>query len=260
MSFGSMSDMLSIAKMLQKGNPDADSESEKEDEVEEKRTGGGGFGLAGKNTDKGGQNPLFKSVIKGNALADDEEVNATNKPIAAEESIEEVQKRLEEKQQRRQMRRLKKEVEAERKYQAEKEAVEKANEVVKDPKAIWDDSEVPADDLIEDEDTTNDDREEAEFEILYKQNVSAEDAYLNMGMKDPSSRHCDAIIVRIKLPGDKFKDVNLQVTSHKLYVGTPKHKLFLHLPHRCDEDKGNAKFDAKTDVLAVTLPIFQDDF
>jgi HSP20 family molecular chaperone IbpA len=80
---------------------------------------------------------------------------------------------------------------------------------------------VPEDNLTEDVDSKQDQREEAEFEILYKQNVTSEDAYLNMGMKDASSNHCDSIVIKVKLPGSKFKDVNLQVTSTKLFVGTP---------------------------------------
>jgi hypothetical protein len=36
-------------------------------------------------------------------------------------------------------------------------------------------------------------------------------------------------------------------------------KLFLHLPHRVDSDKGRAQWDTKKSSLVVTLPIIKEE-
>ncbi len=35
-------------------------------------------------------------------------------------------------------------------------------------------------------------------------------------------------------------------------------KLSLHLPHKVDDQRGRAAFDAKARVLSITLPIIRD--
>jgi predicted DNA-binding WGR domain protein len=45
-----------------------------------------------------------------------------------------------------------------------------------------------------------DDRPEPECELMYKQHVGTEDVYLGLSDKDPSSNHCDSILVKVHLP------------------------------------------------------------
>ena len=60
----------------------------------------------------------------------------------------------------------------------------------------------------------NDGRIEPSYEFLYKQAVTANDAYFGMGEKDPSSTQCEDIVVRIDLPGlENFQEVSLDVQS-----------------------------------------------
>lgn len=40
----------------------------------------------------------------------------------------------------------------------------------------------------------------------------------------------------------------------------PCSKLNVYLPHTVQEDKGKAQWDAKKQVLSVTLPIIREDF
>ena len=127
-----------------------------------------------------------------------------------------------------------------------------------DPQAIWGDDEVEDDVLVEDGED-EDDRRQPEFEILYKQAITSQDVYLNMGFKDSSSTCCDALVVRVALPGSKMRDVNLQVTSNRLLVSDASYKLFLHLPHTVDEAKGKAQWLTDKEVLKLTLPIVRGD-
>lgn len=88
---------------------------------------------------------------------------------------------------------------------------------------------------------------------MYKQAVSPEDMFLGMSGRDPSTHWCDDMIVRVRLPGEKLADCDLEVTENFLDLRTPKFRLGLHLPHPCDPDAGNAKFDSAKSELTVTL-------
>tara|TARA_B110000305_G_C18991630_1_gene426390 strand:+ start:112 stop:324 length:213 start_codon:yes stop_codon:yes gene_type:complete len=46
-----------------------------------------------------------------------------------------------------------------------------------------------------------DDRAEPEYDICFKQHVGTEDVYLGLSDRDPSSTHCDSLLVKVKLPG-----------------------------------------------------------
>lgn len=92
---------------------------------------------------------------------------------------------------------------------------------VKDPKDIWDIDEVSDDELNNDDDDF-DDRTQPEFEIMYKQSVSAEDKYMNMGMKDCSSNFCDGIVIKIEFPNTAYSEISLDVTKTRLVAQSIK--------------------------------------
>ena len=56
-----------------------------------------------------------------------------------------------------------------------------------------------------------DDRPEPEYEIMHKQHVGTEDVFLGLSDKDPSSNHCDCILVKVHLPNTLFKNVQLDI-------------------------------------------------
>ncbi|XP_039255465.1 dynein axonemal assembly factor 6-like [Styela clava] len=120
----------------------------------------------------------------------------------------------------------------------------------KDSQAIWDEEEVLTSTLYQDDD---DGRPQPEFDISYKQKVSSEDMFLGSTGKNPSSACCESLVIKIKLPDTKMKDVDLQVKEHVLDCRSDKYKLILPLPHPVDPDKGSAKFDSATHTLVVTL-------
>ncbi|KAL3669853.1 hypothetical protein V7S43_005230 [Phytophthora oleae] len=126
-----------------------------------------------------------------------------------------------------------------------------------DPKAIWSMDEVPSDDEDDDSFET---RVRPRFEILYKQSVMTEDVFLGLSDKDPSSAHCEAMVVRVECPQHRLEDVELDVKRQKLLLLSSTLKLVLHLPYPVRHLEGQAKWDHKTQSLSVSLPIIRDNW
>ncbi|CAG9464462.1 unnamed protein product [Pedinophyceae sp. YPF-701] len=126
-----------------------------------------------------------------------------------------------------------------------------------DPKAIWDPEEVP--EVLEDD--IDDGREQPEYDIIYRQAVGTEDAYLGMSGKTPSSTNCEQLSVEVRMPlATGIGEIDLDVQETYLRVASPAYKLGVYLPHRVNSDKGTAKWDAGKKVLLVHLPIRRDEF
>ncbi|ETI33742.1 hypothetical protein L914_18847 [Phytophthora nicotianae] len=125
-----------------------------------------------------------------------------------------------------------------------------------DPKAIWSMDEVPSDDEDDDSFET---RARPKFEILYKQSVMTEDVFLGLSDKDPSSAHCEAMVVRVECPNHRLEDIELDVKRQKLLLLSSKLKLVLHLPYPVCHLEGQAKWDHKSQSLSVSLPIIRDE-
>ena len=123
---------------------------------------------------------------------------------------------------------------------------------------IWEEEEVEEDHgLVND---PSDKRLRPEYDILYKQEVSSTDCYLGIDFeKDPGTHCCNEVVVKITLPGETLKALDLDVQKSRLTVQSVKHVLRLPLPYPCDPDNGSAKFDPKSEVLSVTLPIIRPD-
>ncbi|KAM3866177.1 dynein axonemal assembly factor 6 [Diretmus argenteus] len=120
----------------------------------------------------------------------------------------------------------------------------------KNSKDIWSEEEVAEDSQYDD---FADPRPKPEYEIILKQNVGAEDLFLGLSRKDPSSMCCEAMLVKIKLPDTKATDVALDVKEKFLDLRTPKYKLGLHLPHPVHREEGTAQFYREREELEVTL-------
>ncbi|EGZ26773.1 hypothetical protein PHYSODRAFT_477374 [Phytophthora sojae] len=126
-----------------------------------------------------------------------------------------------------------------------------------DPKAIWSMHEVPSDDEDDDAFET---RSRPKFEVLYKQSVMTEDVFLGLSDKDPSSAHCEAMVVRVECPGHRLEDIELDVKRQKLLLLSSTLKLVLHLPFPVRHLEGQAKWAHKTHSLSVSLPIIRDEW
>eukprot|EP00397_Hematodinium_sp_SG-2012_P043457 GEMP01048312.1.p1 GENE.GEMP01048312.1~~GEMP01048312.1.p1 ORF type:complete len:191 (+),score=37.18 GEMP01048312.1:86-658(+) len=125
----------------------------------------------------------------------------------------------------------------------------------KDEKPIWDDSEFKAQSGVVVKDV--DDRAVPKYDILFRQNLGAEDVFMNLAQRDESSDHCSHIVVKIELPYTELKNISLDVMETRLFLQAPNYRLNVALPYRVKKDSGDAKWDKLKGVLSVTLPIDQ---
>lgn len=100
-----------------------------------------------------------------------------------------------------------------------------------------------------------DTRKIPEYKILYKQAVTTEDVYLQMGLKTPATASCEDMIIDIELTeetvGIDRMDLNLMEDSVDLK--TPIYRLKLNLPHKVSPSKSRAQFDSDKKILKLIL-------
>lgn len=125
----------------------------------------------------------------------------------------------------------------------------------KDEKAIWHDSEIP--DGIE-YDESEDPRKRPEYNIKYKQSVTTEDVFLQMGAKTPASSSCEDIVIEIILEKENKSSVDLHVVKQVLELRSEKYRLSLPLPHPVDPESTKAVWEPSTDMLRVVLKMKRD--
>ena len=105
----------------------------------------------------------------------------------------------------------------------------------------------------------SDDRPEPEDDLQLRQRVGPEDIFLGLSDMDPSSRHCQDLLIRVKLPGTKYKDIGLDVEKRMVKLQAPKFKLNLALPYPVLDQQGSAKWLSTLETLEVALPIDKSD-
>lgn len=100
-----------------------------------------------------------------------------------------------------------------------------------------------------------DTRKQPDYTIAYKQAVTTEDIYLQMGLKTPATSSCEDMIIDIQLPDESVKidQMELNVEADAVHLQTPTYRLKLSLPHRIDPKKGRAAYDSEKKVLKLTL-------
>ncbi|KAH7824901.1 putative dynein assembly factor 6, axonemal [Monocercomonoides exilis] len=127
----------------------------------------------------------------------------------------------------------------------------KKSEKPTDPKAIWTEEEIENEVYFE----LPDGREEAKFEILYKQQVGAEEVFFGMEGKTPSIASCDAISIRVYLPEEEPKTIVSDLAPKILTLKSQKYKLTLPLPKFVHDKQAVAEWDPTRETLTVTAPI-----
>ncbi|CAF0713627.1 unnamed protein product [Brachionus calyciflorus] len=121
----------------------------------------------------------------------------------------------------------------------------------KQSKNIWDEDEVETGAEF---DTTDDPRIQPEYDIVYKQRLTSEEMFLQMGNKTPATSSCEDMVVKIKLPGvEKVNDIDINTYEKFLDCRTSNYRLGLHLPHPVNAKTASAKWDQKNSTLIVTL-------
>ncbi|VDM35523.1 unnamed protein product [Hydatigera taeniaeformis] len=88
-----------------------------------------------------------------------------------------------------------------------------------DPNAIWQREEIPETAYVED---IYDPRPRPEYEIHFKQDVSAEDMFLQKGPKNATTACCEYMVVTVKLPQTSKEEIKLDVKEQFLDLRTKK--------------------------------------
>ncbi|GBP48177.1 Protein PIH1D3 [Eumeta japonica] len=99
------------------------------------------------------------------------------------------------------------------------------------------------------------DRPTPPYSMTYQQAVTAEDVFLQIGPKTPSTTSCENLIVKIKLKGDKRENVDLSVTTTSVTVSSSHYYLELTLPHSIEPDDSKAIWDTAEETLILTLKL-----
>ena len=128
-----------------------------------------------------------------------------------------------------------------------------------DPKAIWDDDEIPPEEALSFLDAGSDPRPRAKFSMLYKQAVATEDVYLGTE-KTPGSCHSNALVYRVEFPDHALRELDLDVTKTTLSASSSRLRLALYLPQPVLADHASAAWDDRRKLLSVTLPVDSDDW
>ncbi|XP_047515398.1 dynein axonemal assembly factor 6 isoform X1 [Pieris napi] len=99
------------------------------------------------------------------------------------------------------------------------------------------------------------DKKTPSYTMNYQQSVSAEDVFLQIGPKTPSTASCENLIVRVKMPGDKKENVDLSVDATSVTVTSSQFHLKLPLPHAINPDTSKANWDTTEETLVLTLKL-----
>ncbi|GFR08763.1 hypothetical protein TNCT_147901 [Trichonephila clavata] len=92
------------------------------------------------------------------------------------------------------------------------------------------------------------------YEMIYQQNVTPDDIYLQLNGKGPGSISCECLLIKIKLDDTSSSDeINLKISEDSLICKTKKYYLDLCFPKHVDLEKCTAKWNQLNKVLEVKL-------
>lgn len=121
-------------------------------------------------------------------------------------------------------------------------------------RCIWSEEEIPEVIYPVEED---DPREHPDYKIRYKQQVAAEDVFLGLSAKTPSTADCEDLVVELYLPGESRDDINVEVTKGTLELRSVRYRLSLPLPRPVDPNSSRAVWLADQCQLQISLRVFQ---
>lgn len=81
-----------------------------------------------------------------------------------------------------------------------------------------------------------------QYEVIYKQQVEASEVYGGFQQMTPSSMDSQFLVIRIKLPNENVKNVDVELTEQTLTLFSKYHRLHLELPHPIIESTARAKW------------------
>lgn len=109
--------------------------------------------------------------------------------------------------------------------------------------------------LQKNDDELLDTRKQPNFQIAFKQALTTEDIYLQMGLKTSATSSCEDMIIDIQLSDEtvKIDQMELNVEADRVHLQTPLYRLKLLLPHKIHPQNGRATYDSDRKVLKLTL-------
>lgn len=107
---------------------------------------------------------------------------------------------------------------------------------------------------VEDEELL-DCRKQPEYSITYKQAVTTEDIYLQMGLKTSATASCEDMVIDVQLPEEiiGIDQMDLKVEADAIDLQTPMYRLKLLLQHKIHPKQGRATFDTEKKILKLVL-------
>jgi hypothetical protein len=87
-----------------------------------------------------------------------------------------------------------------------------------DAKSIWAPEEVVSLHEAMAAPSASDTRKRPFFDYGFKQRVGSEDVFLGLSGTTESSVHCDTLVMRILLPGERLADIDLDCTEERIVV------------------------------------------
>lgn len=99
-----------------------------------------------------------------------------------------------------------------------------------------------------------------DYDITYKQDVSTEDIFLQMGNKTAATSSCDEMVVTVRMPDEtvSIERMDLAVSRQSVDLQTPVYRLKMSLPHPINPDAGTAKYDVTQRTLTLRLKMVRE--
>ncbi|XP_029040699.2 dynein axonemal assembly factor 6 [Osmia bicornis bicornis] len=119
---------------------------------------------------------------------------------------------------------------------------------------IWHSSEVDSVQNLE----FYDPRKVPEYEMKFKQSVSAEDVFLGMGFKTPSTSSCEWLSISVRMPEETREKIELSVEPEAIDVRSPRYRLHLATPHPVDPNSSTAKWHGDNSTLEIVLRLVRE--
>lgn len=79
-----------------------------------------------------------------------------------------------------------------------------------------------------------------------------------MGPKTPLTSSCEAMVIDVKMPGDRTPDICTDVTDDAVDVRSPNYRLHVPFPHNVVKQMSKASWNPSTDTLTVTVFLKRD--
>ncbi|KAG8227048.1 hypothetical protein J437_LFUL014890 [Ladona fulva] len=125
----------------------------------------------------------------------------------------------------------------------------------KDPNEIWDKEQIDETGYL---DEVSDPRKVPEYDIKFRQAVTSEDLYLQIGGKTPASFSCEDLVLTVCLKGETRNKIDLNVQTNRIDLRSPLYRLGLPLPHHVDPNSSKATWDQNEETLTIILRIVRE--